>query len=320
MPTSARHRIIFDTDPGIDDAMALVFAHLCPDIDLLGITTTFGNASIEQTTRNAVLLERTFGMSCPVHQGAGAPLVIAADEPPAFVHGHDGLGDAGLEGPAVTDPGDAVGFLIDTVRAHPGEVSIVAVGRMTNLALALERDPGFAGNVKQVVIMGGALGRDGHGGNVTPCAEANIIGDPHAADRVLGAPWPLTMVGLDVTMKTRMTPRMMDHLAARGGEAGAFVNRIAAHYRAFYASTLGSEAFPVHDFSALACLLAPELYVREQGALRVVTEGIAMGQTLFAPPVRDWPDEHWGGLPAQSVCVGVDADAVLQMYLAALTD
>ncbi|MEE4298084.1 MAG: nucleoside hydrolase [Pseudomonadales bacterium] len=312
------HRIVFDTDPGIDDAMALLFAHASPEIELLGITTTFGNATVEQTTRNALLIADRFGIACPVHRGAAAPLVGEADAPPDFVHGRDGLGEAGFE-PSPREPtGDAAAFLVETIRKHPGEITVVAVGRMTNLARALERDPEIAGLVKGIVVMGGAFGREGHAGNVTPCAEANMHGDAHAADRVMTAAWPLTLVPLDVTHRTRMAPAILEALAARGGERGAFIERIARFYRDFYARTGAGEAFPVHDSSAVACLLAPELYAREQGALRVVTEGIAKGQTLFAQADRFYALDGWRDLPRREVCLGVEADAVLELWLETL--
>lgn len=312
------HRVVFDTDPGVDDAMALLFAHASPEIELVGITTTFGNATIDQTTRNALLVADRFGIDCPVHRGAAAPLVGSADPPPDFVHGRDGLGEAGYAPSAREPSGDAAAFLVETIRAHPGEITVVAVGRMTNLALALEAAPDIAGLLKGIVVMGGAFGRDGHAGNVTPCAEANMHGDAHAADRVLTADWPLTLVPLDVTMHTRMAPEILEALAARGGEAGVFIERIARFYRDFYARTSGEAAFPVHDSSAIACLLVPELYAREEGALRVVTEGIAKGQTLFAQADRFYALDGWRDLPRREVCLGVDAEGVLELWLETL--
>lgn len=314
-------KIIIDTDPGIDDAMALLFAHRAPSIELVGITTTYGNATIEQTTRNANYLVDRFGLDCPVHMGSGRPL-FADPEPPAdFVHGSDGLGEAGLVIPKLSDDGgDAVAFLIDTLRANPGEITIVAVGRMTNLALALSRAPEIVSLVKAVVIMGGALGRGGFGGNVTPCAEANIIGDPHAADRVLRAAWPVTMVGLDVTMKTVMTPSRIDELKRRGGETGEFLHAISRFYQAFYTNNHGLEGFAVHDSSAVAYVLAPELFTTEAGGLRVVTEGIAYGQTLLAPAGKSYHLPVWQGLAEQQACVDVNADGVLDLYMSTLLD
>lgn len=313
------HKIIFDTDPGVDDAMALMFAHRSPQIELLGMTTVFGNASLDQTTRNAHYLAQEFDLGCPVHAGAAEPLHLERDASPVMVHGRDGMGDVVETMPEVPDPGDAISFLLDTVRAHPGEIDIVAVGRMTNLALALQRDPEFVQYVRRVVIMGGALGRQGFGGNVTPVAEANIIGDPHAADVVFGAPWDVTMVGLDVTLQTLITPDMMIALRDGGGRIGEFVFAISRHYQDFYAQRTGSVSFPVHDALALIFLVAPELFELAQGGLRVVTEGMALGQTILVPQHRDYPEAPWTrDLPSQQVCVEVDASAALELYVETL--
>ena len=166
----SKHKVIYDTDPGVDDAMALVFQARHPDIELLGLTSVFGNATIETTTRNARFLAGRFAPGVPVAQGAAAPLKRAAPEPLAWIHGDNGLGNIAIEtgSEAALDARPAHRFIIDTVRAHPGEVTLIAVGPLTNLALALADDPQIAPLVKQVVIMGGAFGTDGVLGNVTP--------------------------------------------------------------------------------------------------------------------------------------------------------
>ena len=204
-------KVIFDTDPGVDDAMALLFLYYAPEIELIGITTTHGNGTIATTTHNALYLTERFGIDLPVAQGSGAPLAGAAADPPVFVHGHNGLGDIPLPQNIAkkTDSRPAYRFIIDMVRAHAQEVAIVAVGPLTTLALALRNDPEIAGLVRRLVIMGGAFGHHGHLGNVTPAAEANILSDPHAADETLGGSWPITMVGLDVTQQTLMTTEFL---------------------------------------------------------------------------------------------------------------
>ena len=303
------HAVLFDTDPGIDDAMALLFAHFSPSIELVGVTTTFGNAAIETTTRNAQYLVDTFAVGCPVHQGAAVPLQLELDDPPTFVHGVDGLGDAGVPVPPLRPTGDAVDFIIDTLRRRPGEITIVAVGRMTNLAAALARAPEVAALVKGVVIMGGALGRNGFTGNITSTAEANIYGDPHAAARVMAAPWPVIMVGLDVTMQTIMRAERVQDLARQAGDVGEFLQRISAHYLNFYRSERGVDGFPIHDSSALAYLLAPELFHLAAGPIAVATAGDTMGQTVLKD--RASADN----LPEQAACVAVQADAVVDLYM-----
>ena len=315
-----KHKVIFDTDPGVDDAMALLFLHHSPDVELLAVTTTFGNATIETTTRNALYLCERFGIDVPVARGAGAPLVGDAAEPPDFVHGRNGLGDVDL--PAEVgrrpDPRTAHQLIIDLVRAQPGEVEIVAVGRMTYLALALRQDPAIAGLVKQVVIMGGAFGFRGVMGNVTPAAEANIIGDPLAADEVTGAGWPLTMVGLDVTQATQMSTDYLRALAQDGGDSGRFVWEISRFYEDFHHKGGVSSIF-VHDSSAVAYLLQPQLFTTRTGSIRVLTEGLGFGQTIQKPDGVSFPPGAWDGRPSHRVCVDVDSEGVRQLYRATLT-
>ncbi|WP_144140523.1 nucleoside hydrolase [Paraburkholderia sp. BCC1884] len=312
----SKHKVIYDTDPGVDDAMALVFQALHPDIELLGLTSVFGNATIETTTRNARFLAGRFVAGVPVAQGAAAPLERTAPDPLAWIHGDNGLGNIALDmtDEAELDPRSAHRFIVDTVRAHPGEVTLIAVGPLTNLALALAEDPQIATLVKQVVIMGGAFGTDGVLGNVTPAAEANILGDPHAADIVLGAAWPVAIVGLDVTQPTIMSHEYLASLRDRAGHAGQFVWEVSRHYEAFHEQSAQLAGIYVHDSSAVAYLLAPELYTTRSGPVRVVTEGIAIGQTIQKPSTMPVPAPEWDDRPECKVCLGVDVPGMLALY------
>ncbi|QQC66201.1 nucleoside hydrolase [Paraburkholderia ginsengisoli] len=312
----SKHKVIYDTDPGVDDAMALVFQALHPDIELLGLTSVFGNATIDTTTRNARFLAGRFAAGVPVAQGAAAPLRRVAPEPLARIHGDNGLGNLAFDA-AVAAPLDARPahrFIIDTVRAHPGEVTLLAVGPLTNLALALADDPLIASLVKQAVIMGGAFGIDGVLGNVTPAAEANILGDPDAADIVLGAAWPVAIVGLDVTQPTIMSQDYLASLRERGGAAGQFIWDVSRHYEAFHEQSAQLKGIYVHDSSAVAYLLAPQLYTTRSGPVRVLTEGIAVGQTIQKPATLPVPAPDWDGRPACEVCIGVDVAGMLALY------
>lgn len=313
------HKVIFDTDPGIDDAMALLFLAASPEVELIGITTTFGNGTIETTTRNALYLAQRFGIEAPVARGAGAPLVGAPADPPDFVHGGNGLGEVALPESIARepDPRPAHKLIIDLVRANPGEVEIVAVGRMTNLALALREDPAIAALVKQVVIMGGAFGVNGVLGNVTPAAEANIWGDPLAADEVTGASWPLTMVGLDVTQQTRMPTPYLRALANEAGEMGQFIWEISRFYEDFHLKG-GVDSIFVHDSSAVAFLLSPDLFQTRRGAIRVVSEGLAFGMTIQKPADVVYPPGDWDGRPEHRICVSVDPDGLRRLYRSTL--
>ncbi|WP_434114811.1 nucleoside hydrolase [Paraburkholderia caffeinilytica] len=312
----SKHKVIYDTDPGVDDAMALVFQALHPDIELLGLTSVFGNATIATTTRNARFLAGRFAPGVPVAQGAAAPLKRAAPEPLAWIHGDNGLGNIAIEAgsEAALDARPAHRFIIDTVRAHPGEVTLIAVGPLTNLALALADDPQIAPLVKQVVIMGGAFGTDGVLGNVTPAAEANILGDPDAADIVLGAPWPVAIVGLDVTQRTIMSQDYLASLRERGGEAGQFVWDVSRHYEAFHEQSAQLKGIYVHDSSAVTYVLAPHLYTTRSGSVRVLTDGIAVGQTIQKPSTMPVPAPDWDGRPECKVCLDVDVPGMLALY------
>jgi purine nucleosidase len=314
------HKVIYDTDPGVDDAMAFVFQALHPQIELLGVTSVFGNSTIETTTRNALYLAGRFAPGVPVARGAAAPLRGAAPAPVDWIHGKDGLGDAGLRSAdqSALNARAAHRFIIDTVRASPNEVTLLAVGPLTNLALALREDPEIASLVKQVVVMGGAFGTNGVYGNVSPAAEANMRGDPDAADIVFGASWPVAIVGLDVTERTVMTTDYLAKLRDEAGEAGRFVWDISRHYESFHQTSAGLGGIYVHDSSAVAYLLAPHLYVTRKGPVRVLTDGIAAGLTIqkpmtFAAPAPDWDDR-----PVCEVCVEVDAAKMLALYASAL--
>jgi inosine-uridine nucleoside N-ribohydrolase len=310
------HKVIYDTDPGVDDAMALVFQALHPDIELLGLTSVFGNATIETTTHNARFLAGRFAPGVPVARVAAAPLERAAPQPLAWIHGNNGLGNIVLgDSPAAPlDPRPAHRFIIDSVRAHPGEVTLLAVGPLTNLALALADDPQIAPLVKQVVVMGGAFGTEGVLGNVTPAAEANILGDPDAADIVFGAPWPVAIVGLDVTQRTIMSQEYLASIRDRGGAAGQFIWDVSRHYEAFHQQSAQLKGIYVHDSSAVAYVLAPHLYTTRSGPVRVLTEGIAVGQTILKPSTMPVPAPAWDSRPACKACVGVDAAGMLALY------
>ena len=314
------HPIIFDTDPGVDDVMALVFAHCCPSIELVGITTVRGNADVATTTRNALHVTERFGIDVPVHAGADAALFMPAGNVPDFVHGKSGLGHLDPPAPERSPAShDAAGYLVEALRARPGEITLVAVGRLTNLAEALARAPDIAGLARSVVIMGGALGRHGIGGNVSPCAEANIHGDPHAADQVFAADWPVTMVGLDVTMQVIMDHDRMVRIRDGAGAYGAFVWEVSRFYADFYASRGYTAGFPVHDSSALAYVVEPEVFTVQHGAVRVVTDGIAIGQTIQSPGDKTFPPGPWDDRPAQTVAVDVEPGALLDLYELTLT-
>jgi purine nucleosidase len=316
-----QHRIIYDTDPGIDDAIALVFQALHPQIELVGITSVFGNAGIDTTTANALYLAQRFAPGVPVVRGAAAPLRRPAPEAIPHIHGKDGLGEIERESVSGEEDGrEAHRFIVETVRAHPGEITLLAVGPLTNLALALQLDPGIATQVREVVVMGGAFGIHGALGNVTPAAEANMHGDPDAADIVFGAPWKVSIVGLDVTHETVMTTAFLAALRDGAGDAGRFVWDVSRFYERFHAEDGVAGGIYAHDYSAAAFVVAREHYVTRRGPVRVLTDGIAAGLTVQKPESMRSPAPEWDTRPACDACIGVNADAVLALFAATLSN
>ncbi|NHO18889.1 nucleoside hydrolase [Acetobacter oeni] len=309
-----RQKVIFDTDPGVDDTMALLLLRYTPGIDLIGITTAAGNGRIETTTRNALYLAERFRIEAPVAMGQGTSLDGITSEPPVSIHGKNALGDIAI--PAIrhkVDGRPAHELMIDLIRAHPHEITLIATGHMTNLGLALRKAPEIASLVKNVVLMGGAFGYNGARGNITPVAEANFHGDPRAADEVCGASWPLTIVGLDVTTRTIMTDAYFADLRDRGGAAGRFLWDVTRVYMDFHKS-LGLPGIYVNDASAAAFVIDPALFRTVSGAVRVVRGGISDGESAMKPDGRKFPPGDWDHRPSPAVCVDVDADGVRALF------
>jgi len=296
--------------------MALLFLHYAPDADIRAIVTGFGNASIDATTRNALHMKERFQLTAPVFRGAAGPLGNSLlDDYPDFVHGRNGLGDIDI--PAVRErPGaqDGAQAIVNIARENPGEISIVAIGRMTNVAHALDLCPELPELVAELVVMGGAFGFNGHRGNVSPVAEANIAGDPEAADVVFSSGLRATIVGLDVTQETIMDRSFFDDLRRKAGKAGEFIYDISRYYLDFHAQSTGHYACPVHDSSAVAYLLRPELFTTIDATVRVVREGIAAGQTIWGDPRADYSTPAWRERPTSRICTSVNSDALLELY------
>jgi len=262
--------IILDCDPGHDDAMAILLARGCPEIDLLAITTVAGNQTLEKTTLNARRVCTAARIDdVPIYAGCDRPLlrpqIIAAD-----VHG-----ESGLDGPAFGEPTvpvadeHAVDFLVRTLMASDGDITLVPVGPLTNIAMALRREPRIAERAAGVVLMGGAYTR----GNRTPAAEFNILADPEAAAIVFEAGWPLTMVGLELTHQARATQAVIDEIAAIGTPLSATVVEMMQFFGGTYRATRGFEAPPVHDPCAVARVARPELLTVRDAFVAVETRG-----------------------------------------------
>ena len=254
MGAADRPLLLLDCDPGHDDALAIALA--ARHGRLLGITTVAGNVPLERTTANALVMCEVLGLDVPVHAGSPAPLV-AELRTAEFIHGA-----SGLEGP--TPPAharqvasnDAVGFIVETVRANPGEVCLIATGPLTNVALALRTAPDIAQQLRAVSIMGGGI----PWGNVTPAAEFDILVDPEAADIVFRAGLPLTMAGLNATHQWMFDETDIERLRAGGGPVAQFCAELLEYYGNAYAR-LGSNRLegPLHDPLAVLALTHPAL-------------------------------------------------------------
>lgn len=313
-------KIIIDTDPGVDDAMAIFFALRSPELDVIGLTTIFGNVRTDLSTTNALrLLEIAGRTDIPVAKGADDPLAVPFGGPVPFVHGDDGQGNANLPAPqthAIEQV--AAAFIIEQIMAAPGQITLVPLGPLTNIALAVRLEPRIAQHVKAVVLMGGnALGP----GNATPAAEANIHNDPEAADVVFGAGWPVTMVGLDVTHQVNMTPEHIAHYEASADPLARHIARILPHYRAFFERTNpGKRGIYVHDSSAIAYVIDPTLFETKQWPLRVETQGFSRGKTWPAIGTgNEYLPAAWRNRPPVNVCVGVDAARLMALEMGRLT-
>jgi inosine-uridine nucleoside N-ribohydrolase len=315
MTHPAPHRVIYDTDPGVDDAMALYYALAHPDIELLGVTTTFGNVTVEQAARNALYLLAIAGRGqIPVTQGVSAPLVKAGEAPPDHIHGADGLGNLPqrVANSNRLDARSSAQFIVDMARQHPGEITIVAVGPLGNLAQALAIEPALPRLLRKVVVMGGAVLEPG---NVSPVAEANIWNDPHAADLVFTAGFDLTMVGLDVTHQVILPVRLFAQIAQHQKHlATDTLHHAVAFYAHFYSGLYPhvAEIYGCfgHDVLAFVALTNPELFGTETDRVRVAVDGLAQGQTMLRRKDIAYPQSGWGPeLPDTQVCMDVQAQA-----------
>jgi len=276
----APRKVLLDCDPGIDDAFAIAFGCGHPGLELCGITTVAGNVGLDRTTHNALAVLEFLGHGgVPVAAGSPAPL-LRPFEDAHTVHGTSGLGAARLPEPRGR-PVDthAVDFLIERIARAPGELTLVATGPLTNVALAVRRYPPLVTQVADFVIMGGSAGR----GNVTPAAEFNIWCDPEAAAIVFGAGWRVTMAGLDVTHQALATAETKDRMRGLGPLADELLLPGLHGYRGI--TTRGGQA--VHDVCALALIAAPALFGCEPARVEVETQGrwtAGMTVTDFAAP------------------------------------
>ena len=298
-------RIILDTDPGHDDAIALLLALASPELEILGITTVSGNQTLEKTTANALrILEFVQRTDVPVHAGAPRPLV-REQWAAAYVHG-----ESGLDGPELPDPeteprkGHAIDFIAAQVEEHDGVV-LVPVGPLTNIGLLLAKYPGIESRIARVVLMGGAIAE----GNVTPAAEFNVWADPEAAHRVFTSGIDVTMVGLDVTHKALLLPETVDEIR-HTGRVGSLVAQLYDFYHERHVRMYGWEGSPVHDALAVAHVIRDDFVETEHRHVQVdIGPEPGRGRTY----VDLW--KRTGNEPNAHVGVDVDGPGFIQFLV-----
>lgn len=316
---SKKHeKIIIDTDPGIDDAMAILMAFESPELDILGLTTIFGNVTTEDATRNALFLCEIAGCSyVPVAEGSPEPLKRGKPRVADFVHGLNGLGNIPIPQPkSQKSEKSASEFLVEKVNEYPGEVSILALGPLTNIALAVKRDSTFASKVKRVVILGGAFFALG---NVNPPAEANIYGDPEAADIVFTSGANIDVVGINITTQVKMTDEHLDELRKSNGKYAKFLSDICKFYRDWHVKSDGIHGIFLHDPVSFVALVRPDLFTFKKGVVRVETQGICVGHTLMDQGLKIWNSSNpWCGFSPVSVAWTVNVEEALNYIMAIL--
>lgn len=274
-------KIIIDTDPGQDDAVALLLAFASPELEVLGVTCVAGNVPLALTTVNArKICELAARADCDVYAGAEAPLsrpLVTAEN----VHGKTGLDGADLPEPTMKLWPGAVDFIVEMVRAHPGAVTLCPLGPLTNIATALKKAPDLADKVQEIVLMGGGYFEQG---NVTPSAEFNIYVDPEAAEIVLKSGAKIIMLPLDCTHQALTTPAHVAGFERMGTAVGDAVAGLTHFFERFDKEKYGSEGAPLHDPCVIAYLLKPELFSGRFVNVEIETESeLTLGATVV-----DW--------------------------------
>jgi inosine-uridine nucleoside N-ribohydrolase len=322
VPAAAARKIIFDTDPGTDDALALMLALNSPELDVRAITVVPGNVTAAMGLENALRMVSVANRcDIPVAAGAQHPLfqkLITAE----FWHGKNGL--ANIELPASKCKVDArfgPDLIIQLVHASPHEITLVPVGPLTNIALAVEKDPSIVPLVKEVILMGGSIS----GGNVNAAAEANIYNDPEAAQIVFQAGWPLTMVGLEVGNKALFTQKYLDQLGETHGPINDFIYSV-LKFLVNLSGTFGAPGSPMYDPSAVAVAIDSTLVKVQEMHVDVETRGeFTRGETVGNRLGEVERNVLHGDryviegvdkiAPNAKVCVDVDADRFLQLFV-----
>lgn len=272
-----RRKIILDCDPGHDDAIAMMMAAKHPAIDLLGITIVAGNQTLDKTLVNGLNVCQKLGIDVPVYAGMPRPIMreqIVA----AHIHG-----ESGLDGPVFepltrkAEPVHGVSYIIDTLMASDGDITLVPVGPLSNIAVAMRMEPRILPKIREIVLMGGAFGT----GNVTPSAEFNLYADPEAARVVFTSGVPIVMMGLDLTNQTVCTPDIIERMQKVGNTAGQLFADIMNFTLKTQAEVFGLAAGPVHDATCIGYLIDPGCITTKDMYVEIdVNEGPCYGRTV----------------------------------------
>ena len=295
----APRKVIIDCDPGQDDAVALFLALSSPnELDVIGITTVAGNVPLELTQRNARMMCDIAGRTdMPVYAGCDRPIVIDAITA-EYIHGNTGIDGVDVFEPETPlQDAHAVDFIVDSLRAaKKGTVTLIPTGPMTNIGMAIQRDPSILNAVDRIVSMGGAMRE---GGNRSPSAEFNILADPHAAEIVYGCGRPVTAMGLDVTHQVLSTRERVARIREVGNAVAIATADMLSFFHRYDTKKYGSEGAPLHDPCTVAWLLRPDLFETKTCNLSVETESeLTLGHTAVdfwhvtdRPPNVEWTYE-----------------------------
>lgn len=303
-------KVIIDCDPGIDDAVALTIALFHSEFDVLAITATEGNVSADRANRNVQSIMEQLDPPRYPRVGVASPLADAPMHDARQIHGDDGLGNTGYDVSLLQHKHASEKMICDIVRSSPGEVTIIALGPLTNVARAIKRDAQLAASIGHIIMMGGSV--DGVG-NVTPAAEFNTYYDAEAARTVFQSPTTKTLVPLDVTRQVVFSLDFLNNLPSEQTRAGLFLRGVMPHlYRAFR-QRLGMERVYIHDAVALILALHPELFTTTEMAGDVEVNGeLTRGATIFDQRAnRQWR-------PNMEVAQGIDSTAVMDVIIRAL--
>lgn len=316
--TTQLHKVIIDTDAGSDDASALVLAATSKQLDILGVTVLYGNAPLKNAAKNALMALEICDVEAPVYIGAKKPLKKEREEM-ISVHGKDGMGDQDLIHPKRSaEDGDAVDFILDTIKSNPGEVEIIALGPLTNIALAVKKDPDTMKLCKRIWVMG----TTGFGvGNATPVSEFNVYSDAEAYDVVLRAELPMTVLGLDMCA-TNEVMLNKDELTkmAQGNEKGVFLSKAFTKLFAFEQKNGNNMMIP--DPIAVACLIWPDMVLETKSCYGEACVGndAAYGQVILYKKGSVYEAMPKIGSYNLKVVTKIDAKLFMDNFMSVMTD